>query len=424
MLSFIIIEINFLINFTMKIDGSPKTIEEILSSRYIEKIWPSKVALKRFLASGRRLTIYIGIDPTGPKLHLGHSTNFLLLKKFQQLGHKVVFLTGDFTAQIGDPTGRLSLRKAMLKKDILYNCKSYEHQAGRILDFYSKENPVEIKFNSRWLSKLTFEKIIGLTSKITIGKLIKRDMFQKRIKEGKEIYLHEFLYPLLQGYDSVALNADIEIGGNDQTFNMLIGRDLVKIYQKREKLVIATKLLVNPKTKKKLMSKSEGNFIALDNSAPEIYGKVMALPDEVIITCFELCTEVPGREIQRIEKLLKMKKINPAKVKAKLAQEIVALYHGEKSSKIAKREFEQVFKKKKVPSKMPIFIIPHKFYPLVNLLIDLKFAKSKSEAKRLILQKGVEIDGKVMEDCREKVTIKEKMVIKVGKRRFAKINIK
>lgn len=408
----------------MQVNTPPLKIEDILSSRYIEKIWPSKVALKRFLASGRRLTIYIGIDPTGPKLHLGHSTNFLLLKKFQQLRHKVVFLTGDFTAQIGDPTGRLSLRKAMLKKDILYNCKSYEHQAGRILDFYSKENPVEIKFNSRWLSKLTLEKIIGLTSKITIGKLIKRDMFQKRIKEEKEIYLHEFLYPLLQGYDSVALNADIEIGGNDQTFNMLIGRDLVKIYQKREKLVIATKLLVNPQTKKKLMSKSEGDFIALDDPAQEMYGKVMALPDEVIITCFELCTEVSGREIQRIEKLLKMKKINPAQIKAKLARKIVALYHGEQVSQIAKKEFEQVFKKKKIPSKMPIFIIPHKLYHPLNLLIDLKFTKSKSDAKRLILQKGVKINGKVIDDWRQKITIREGMIVKVGKRRFAKINTK
>ena len=406
----------------MPVDTSPSKIENVLSSRYIEKIWPSSAALKKFLHSGKRLAIYIGIDPTGPKLHLGHSTNFLLLKKFQDLGHKVVFLIGDFTAQIGDPTGRLSTRRAMLKRDILYNCKNYKKQAGKILDFYSKRNPIEMNFNSKWLSKLTFEKVIELASKITIGKMIKRDMFQERIKKEKEIYLHEFLYPLLQGYDSVALNADIEIGGNDQTFNMLIGRDLVKSYQKREKLVITTKLLVNPKTKKKLMSKSEGNFIALDDSAQEMYGKVMALPDEVIITCFELCTKVPDKEIKRMERLLKIRKINPAQAKARLAQKIVSLYHGERVSQIAKREFEQVFKKKKIPSKMPTFIIPHKLYHPLNLLIDLKFAKSKSDAKRLILQKGVKINGKVINDWRQKINIRDGMIVKVGKRRFAKIN--
>jgi tyrosyl-tRNA synthetase len=267
----------------MKIRTNLKEIEKVVSSRYIEKIYPSKKELKKILISGRRLTIYIGVDPTAPHLHLGHSTNFLLLKKFQQLGHKVIFLIGSFTAQIGDPGGRLNIRRPLSQKEVLGNCKGYKKQAGSILDFSLKKNPVQLKFNDQWLSKITLEQLIKLMTRMTVGQLIKREMFQRRIKEKKEIYLHEFLYPLLQGYDSVVMKVDIEMGGNDQTFNMMVGRKLVKDYLKKEKLVIATKLLVNPKTKRKLMSKSEGNFIALDDKPGQMYGKIMALPDEVIL---------------------------------------------------------------------------------------------------------------------------------------------
>jgi len=406
----------------MFIDTNPKKIKEILSSRYIEKIWPSKKTLREVLESGKRLTIYIGVDPTAPRLHLGHSTNLFLLKKFQKLGHEVIFLVGDFTAQIGDPTGRISLRKPLGRKEILENCKNYKNQAGKILDFKSGENPVKIKFNSSWLSKLSLEEVINLAAKITVGQMTKRDMFQRRIKEEKEIYLHEFLYPLLQGFDSVAMNVDIEIGGNDQTFNMLVGRNLVKDYQKREKLVITTKLLINPKTKRKLMSKSEGNFISLDEKPEEMYGKIMALPDEVIIICFNLCTEIPDKEVKKIEKSLREKKMNPREVKAKLAREIVSIYCGRSKAKNAQEEFNRVFREKKIPSFLPAFIVPHKFYLLVNLLLDLNLAKSKSEAKRLILQRAVKIDGKTMEDWQKKIKIRDGTIIRVGKRRFVRIS--
>jgi len=404
----------------MKVDTNIKKIRNLLSSRYIEKIFPSKEVLRRILKSGRRLTIYIGIDPTGPKLHLGHSTNFFLLKKFQNLGHKIIFLIGDFTAQIGDPTGKALLRRTMTKKEILENCEGYKAQTEKILDFKSKENPVEIKFNSKWLSKLTLANVLDLAAKTTVGKMIKRNMFQERIKKKKEIYLHEFLYPLLQGYDSVAMNADIEIGGNDQTFNMLVGKDLVKAYQKREKLVITTKLLINPKTQRKLMSKSEGSFVALDEKPNEMYGKIMSLPDKVIISCLNLCTETPDEEVKKIKKSLR-KKVKYLEVKASLAEDIVSIYHGDNKAKIAQKEFNRVFKEKKLPSAPPIFIVPHKFYSLTTLLFDLNLAKSKSEAKRLILQGGVKIDGKVMRDWQERIKIEDDMFVQVGKRRLVKI---
>lgn len=399
-----------------------KAINEIVFSRYIEKIYPTRGELQNLLKSGKRLTIYIGIDPTAPQLHLGHSTNFLLIKKFQKLGHKVILLIGDFTAQIGDPTGKLETRRLLTKKEVLKNCQSYKEQAGKILDFRSKENPVELKFNSQWLSKLNLEKVIKLMAKATVGQMIKREMFQKRIEQKKEIYLHEFLYPLLQGYDSVAMNVDIEVGGNDQTFNMMVGRDLVKEYLGKEKVVIATKLLINPKTKRKLMSKSEGFFIALDDKPDQMYGKIMALPDVVILPIFELCTEIDNQKIKEIRERLKRKEINPKEVKSELAREIVKIYHGEKVAKEAEEEFERVFKEKKLPLKIPGIKIKEKELNIVELLLRTKQVSSKSEAKRLILQKAVKINGVLKKDWREKIKIGKGMVIKVGKRRFVKLN--
>jgi len=406
----------------MFVSTDREKIKEILNSRYIEKVFPSKKALEKALLSGKRLRLYIGIDPTGPQLHLGHSTNFFLLKKFQKLGHEVIFLIGDFTARIGDPTGKLKARKALTEKEVKENCKSYKEQVKRIIDVDSKENPVRIVYNSSWLSKLTLEEVIKLAGKVTVGQMIKRDMFQRRIKEKREIYLHEFLYPLLQGYDSVYLDTDIEVGGNDQTFNMMIGRDLMKIYRNKEKFVITTKLLINPKTGKKLMSKSEGNYIALNDPPNEMYGKVMALPDEVIIPCLKLATEVEDEKIKKFEKEMREGKINPREVKAFLAFEIVKIYHGEKKAIEAEKEFERVFKEKRPPQKMPLFVAPKSSYPLAELLVNLKLCPSKSEAKRLIKQGAVKIDGEVKTNWKEKIIIKkEGIVIKVGKRKFAKI---
>jgi len=404
------------------IDINTEKIEELVSSRYIEKVFPSKKILEKFLKSGKRLKVYIGIDPTGPQLHLGHSTNFFLLKHFQELGHLIIFLVGDFTAQIGDPTGKTGARKVLTKKQVLKNCKNYKKQVEKILDFKSKQNPIKIEMNSKWWEKTSIKEMINIMAKTTVGQMIKRDMFQKRIKQQKEIYLHEFLYPLLQGYDSVVINTDIEVGGNDQTFNMMMGRDLVKSYQNKEKIIIATKLLINPKTNEKLMSKSKGNFIALDDSPKEMYGKVMALPDEVIIPCFELCTEISQEEISKIKKGLKVKKINPREVKARLARKIVELYHSKKEMEKAEREFDRVFKEHKKPEKISQVKIKNKEMPILELLVKTKLVQSKSEAQRLIKQGGVKIDDKKIKDWKKIIKIKPGLIIQVGPRKFIKIS--
>jgi len=381
--------------------------------RWVDKIYPSEKEFLKALKT-QKLTIYHGVDPTAPGLHLGHSTNYLLLRKFQDLGHKIIILIGDFTAQIGDPTGKLSERKALTKKQVLKNAETYKSQISKILDFKSKINPVQIKFNSKWYEKIKFADLMKLMANFTHGKMIKRNMFQQRLKKGQEINFIEFIYPMLQGYDSVAMNVDVEVGGTDQTFNMMAGRDLLKKYRKKEKFVITTKLLENPKTGKKLMSKSEGNYIALNDSPKDMFGKVMALPDEAIMHCFELCTEVSLIEVKKIK--------NPKDAKARLAKEIITIYHSKKEAESAEKEFNKIFKEKKLPTEIPEIRIKEKKINILDLLVKTKLAPSKSEAKRLILQKGVKIDGEVQKDWREVIEIKKGLIIQVGKRRFAKIN--
>lgn len=398
--------------------NNDQKIEEALD-RWTDKIYPSIKEFKKALKS-KKLTIYIGVDPTAPHLHLGHSTNFFLLKKFQELGHKIILLVGDFTAQIGDPTGKSTARKSLTRKQVLENCRTYREQAGKILSFKPKKNPAELKFNSQWLGKLTPEEIVRLAANFTHGQMIKRNMFQQRLKRKEEIYLHEFLYPLFQAYDSVALNVDAEVGGTDQTFNMLRGRDLMKDYRNKEKFVISTPLLINPKTGRKLMSKTE-SFIALDCSPSDMYGKIMALPDEVISECFKLCTEAPLKEVREIESNLKEKKINPRDVKEILAGEIVNIYHGEKATIGAEKEFNRIFKEKKLPTKIPEIKISESSLLILDLLIKTKLASSKSEAKRLIIQGGVKIDEETQNDWKKNVKIKKGQVVQVGKRKFIKI---
>lgn len=388
--------------------------------RWIDTIYPSEEEFFRALTS-RKLVIYHGVDPTAPQLHLGHSTNYLLLRKLQNLGHKIILLIGDFTAQIGDPTGKSSVRKSLTKEEIKKNYKDYKEQAGKILDFKSKKNPVQVKFNSKWLKNLKLKDVIKLAACFTHGQMIKRNMFQERLEKNQEIYLHEFLYPLLQGYDSVALNVDAEVGGTDQTFNMLVGRDLLKTYNNKEKFVITTPLLENPKTGRKLMSKSEGGFVALNDPPNEMYGKVMALQDEAIIPCFKFCTEVPMEEINRMENSLKSNAANPRDLKAKLAKEIVTLYHNKKTAEKAENEFNKVFREKKLPTEISECAIKEEEIFLPKLLHISGVADSVNEAKRLILNKAVEINGIVQTEWKVMIKIKNGDIIRVGKRRNIKI---
>ena len=404
----------------MPINTDPKKIEELLT-RAIKKNYPSTEKLEEILKSGKQLKIYYGVDPTAPNLHLDHGTSLLILKRFQELGHQVTLLFGDFTARIGDPTDKLAARKQLSEKQISENYKNYKKQAGKILDFNSKKNPVKIVFNSQWFGKMKLEEIMDLMSKITVQKIMARDMFRKREKAKKEIFLHEFLYPLLQGYDSVALDTDIELGGNDQIFNMLIGRDLMKIYKKKQKFVIAKEILEDPKTGKMLMSKSEKNYISLDEEPNNMYGRIMAIPDEVIISCFTHWTEIPLTEINQISRGIKSKKLNPKQAKSILAKEVVTIYHNKSQADKAEKEFNKVFKEKQLPSDIKSVKIKEKQINILDLLVKTKLTSSKGEARRTIVQGGVKIDNTVEKDWKKIIAIKSKMIIQVGKRKFIKI---
>lgn len=394
------------------------TLKEWLD-RAVEKIYPSREEFEKALKK-EKLKIYIGMDATAPRLHLGHSTNFLILKKLQELGHKIIILVGDFTGMIGDPTDKLATRKPLTKREVLENSKTYMQQVKKILSFSGK-NPAVMKFNSKWQEKMTFGNIVNLAANLSIQQLLERDMFQERLKNNKTISLHEFLYPLVQGYDSVAMDVDAEMGGTDQTFNMLCGRILMRKLKNKEKFVITTKLLENPKTHQKLMSKSEGDYIALDDPAKEMFGKIMALPDEAILSCFTFCTDSSNSEINKIKKEL-AETDNPKNLKIRLAKEIVKLYHSEEEANNAEADFNRVFVNQETPFDIPEYKVKKSVCEsLAALLVDVKFAPSKSEARRLISQGAVKIDNaKIIED-KENLCLHDNMIIKVGKRRFIKI---
>jgi len=393
-----------------------RVVEEILD-RGVEKIYPSKLALKKLLGS-KKIKLYQGFDPSMPNLHLGNLVGILKLKQFQELGHKVIFLVGDFTGMIGDPTDKISVRKKLSREQVLKNAANWRKQIERFLDFLGK-NPAKIMFNSRWNDKINFKDLIEITSNFTVQKMLERDFFQERIKTGKPIFLHEFLYPVAQAIDCVQMDVDLEIGGSDQTFNMLVGRDLMRTLKDKEKFVLTTKLLIDKEGRK--VGKTTGGAIFLNIPPNEMFGAIMTFPDEVISLGFELLTTVSLPLIKKYERLLKEKRINPNELKKILALEITKLNYGERAAKEALEEFERVFKKKQLPSQIPTIKIPEEKMKILEFLVKVKLAPSKSEAKRLILQKAVKIDDQLKEDWREILKIKKGIVIRVGKRRFAKI---
>ncbi len=402
-----------------KINTNSEKIQEILT-RSIDTIYPSRKAFEDLLKSGKQLRIYMGIDPTATYAHLGHATNYIILKRLHELGHKIVVLIGDFTAMIGDPSDKNSARKRLTKEEVKENLKTFKKQIGQILDFNDKKNPIEFEFNAKWLAKLTFADAVELASHFTVQRMLERDNFEKRIKEQKPLYVHEFFYPLMQGYDSVALQADVEIGGTDQTFNMLAGRTLVKAYQNREKIVVTTTLLENPVTGEKLMSKSLGTGIGLDENATDMFGKTMALPDEAIVQCFIDCTYLCMDEIKSLEKKLKAG-ANPRDLKIRLAYEIVKIYHSEKEAKLAQENFAKVFAKKEIPDDILEIKLQSKKINPVDLLLTLKFVASKNEAKRLIEGNGMKVNQEKINSWEKDLDLKTGDIIQAGKRKFAKI---
>lgn len=396
----------------MKVMTDSEKIEELLS-RSIDTIYPSKEKLKKALESGERLSFYMGIDPTADYVHLGHSTNYLILKRLHDLGHKVIVLVGDFTAMIGDPSDKTSARKQLTSEQVQENLKTFKEQIGKILPFDDKENPIEFKFNSDWLSSLTFKDAVELASNFTVQQMIERDAFQKRLKENKPLYVHEFFYPLMQGYDSVAMNVDCEIGGTDQTFNMLAGRTLVRRYNDREKFVVTTTLLTNPETGEKLMSKSLGTGIALNLPANEMFRMIMQLPDCSIEQVMTDCTNIPLKEIEQ-----DLKKIangeNPRDIKLKMALEIVKMYHGEKEATLAKEEWVRKISEKKITEDDYIAITIAEGSDLISVFSE-AIGSSKGAFRKLFAQSAIRLNGKKI-SLEEFVDLKISDKIEVGKK--------
>ena len=391
-----------------------EAIRELLT-RGVERIYPSAEFLESRLKSSTPLSLYLGIDPTGPTLHLGHIIPLLKLAQFQNLGHKITLLIGDFTGMIGDPTDKTATRKRLAREEVLENAKLYKEQAARIIRFDGK-NSAELHHNSEWLGKMSFEDVLELSSNITHTQTIKRDMFQKRIAEKKDLFLHELLYPLMQGYDSVALGVDGEVGGNDQSFNMLVGRDLMKKMKNKEKFVVVTKLLTDGAGAK--MGKTEGNMVALTDSSRDCFGKVMSWPDSMILIGFELCTRVSLNEIEEIKSALSRGE-NPKDAKTRLAFEIVALLKGKEDAEKAHSEFAAAFSDGKPKEFVEIKISSAQ--TLSDALIEKKIVESKTELRRLIA------DGAITSVATGEKTVESFLKnppageYRIGKHRFIKI---
>ncbi len=406
-----------------KIITDSKIIDELLSRSVVE-VLPSKGLLKKELMSGRQLKFYIGADPTGAALHLGHATNYIILEKFRQLGHKIVVLFGDFTARIGDPTDKIAARVQLSRSEVVKNTKNWKKQLSPIMNFSDKNNPIEVAYNHDWLSKMSFEDVINLASTFTVQRMLERDMFEKRMKEEKPIHVHEFFYPLMQGYDSVHLEVDVELCGNDQKFNALCGRTLLKKYKNKEKFVFITTLLENPVTKEKMMSKSLGTGVFLDDSNIDMYGKIMSQPDENISQLFTDCTYADLKEIKNMTQDLIDQVVNPRDLKMKLAHEIVKIFHGEKLAQEARDYFINTFQKKEIPEELPEVLLEKGSKKIVDLLVEIKLASSKGEARRLIEQKGVKINDNTVNDINMETELENGLVIQKGKRHFVKIKLK
>jgi len=380
-----------------------------------------KEDLKKKLNSGKKLRIKVGFDPSAPDLHLGHTVIIRKMKHFQDLGHEVVFLIGDFTGMIGDPTGKSKTRPQLTKEDVLKNAETYKQQVFKILD----PEKTTIDFNSKWLGALGSDGFIKLAAKYTVARILERDDFTNRLKEGRPIAMHELLYPLCQGYDSVALKCDVELGGTDQTFNLLVGRNLMKEFGQEPQVVMTLPLLEGTDGIEK-MSKSLGNYIGIDEEPKEIFGKVLSISDELMFKYYELVTDMQISEIKKLKKDMEEGKIHPKKVKVNLAKMIIRDFYTEEDAEKAEKAFEQVFAKKQLPDDMPEIVLSKGVeYPLSTIIAENGMAKSASEGKRLIKQGAVSIDGEKISDPIFKLTaLNDEYVLKVGKRRFAKLIVK
>ncbi|MCD6176721.1 MAG: tyrosine--tRNA ligase [Candidatus Cloacimonetes bacterium] len=384
-----------------------KGVEEIISEKeLIAKLEKSK-------ESGNPLRIKYGIDPTGYDVHIGHLVPIRKMREFQDMGHTGVIIIGDFTAQIGDPTGKDESRPPLTKEKILKNAEKYMDQLYTVLD----RDKTEVRMQTEWFGDMKMADVLKLMGKFTLAQFMAHDTFRKRYENGQTLGLHEIMYPILQGYDSVAIEADVELGATEQKFNILAGRDMQRYFGHPQQIAILSPILMGTDGKEK-MSKSLNNYIAVFDSPKEKYGKTMSIPDELIINYFNYATKVSPEEIEKIEEQLKNDEINPKIIKQRLAREIVALYHGEETAKLAEEEFNLIFKKKDIPDDIPEFKMSGSM-KIIDILAQSKTCASGGEARRMIKQNAVTIDGKKITDIFHEIT--DECVIKVGKRRFVKV---
>ena len=386
-------------------------IEIVSEAELLEK-------LERSLLTSVPLRVKLGADPSAPDLHLGHTVVLRKLRQFQNFGHQVIFLIGDFTGMIGDPTGRSETRRPLSVDEVGANAETYKRQIFRILD----ESRTEIRLNSEWLSRMDFANVIRLAAQYTVARLLERDDFQTRYREGRPIGVHEFLYPLAQGYDSVMLRADVELGGTDQKFNLLVGRELQRAYGQEPQVALITPLLEGTDGVQK-MSKSLGNYIGIDEPAREVYGKAMSIPDPLIVKYAELVAEMSPEAVEAMDKGLTLGMLHPRAAKAELARTLVALYHGDRAAEEAAIEFDRIFRDKRLPDEIGLFIVEDEnaTVDVVRLIKESGGTKSLSEARRLIRQGGVSIDGQVIRDEYAKVSLDREYLLKVGKRFFRRV---
>ena len=385
---------------------------EILLEKELEE------KLEKSLQTGVPLKIKAGFDPTAPDLHLGHTVLLHKLRQFQQLGHEICFLIGDFTGMIGDPTGKSETRKALTREDVLRNAETYKEQVFKILDPLK----TRVVFNSEWLGKMTASDMIGLAAKTTVARMLERDDFGKRYANQLPISIHEFLYPLIQGYDSVALNADVELGGTDQKFNLLMGRELQREWGQRPQSVLTMPLLEGLDGVNK-MSKSLNNYIGISEPPDEIFGKIMSISDDLMLRYYELLSDLSLDGLDQLKRGLKDKSVHPMAAKKQLGREIVARYHGEEAAQSAEEHFVSRFRDNQVPDDMPEFTFAAGSVPvlLCKLLAQVGVVPSNSEGRRAIKGGGVKVNGDKAADENLEVACEGEYILQVGKRRFAKV---
>jgi tyrosyl-tRNA synthetase len=401
-----------------KVSTDKALIEEFLT-RGVEAVFPTVDELRKKLQSGDRLKVYQGYDPTGAYLHVGHAMGIRALGILQKLGHEVIFLVGDYTALIGDPDKDKG-RRMLTAEEIEKNMSGWKEQAAQLIHF-SGENAVQFRRNSEWLSKVNLGDAIKLMSHMTVQQMLERDMFERRMKNEDPISLHEFIYPLMQGYDGVMMDVDMEIGGADQIFNMLVGRSLSKAYKNKNRFVRANKMMDAPDGR--TMSKTKGNGINLGDSAADMYGKAMSYPDSGIVMGLELLTNMPMKDIEEIKKAISGGE-NPMNFKKVMAYEIVKMIKGEKEAASGQESFEKTVQHKELPDEIPEMQVAGASWKVVDLIAELKLAPSKSEARRLISGGGVKIDGEKVADANSEIKLDKQIVLQVGKRQVVTVSHK